>query len=288
MPGGHVEVNGQKLYYEIDGEGDDLLLIGGLGQDVTGWAFQVPRFIQHYRVIVFDNRDAGRSAEASGPYTTADMADDVAGLMDALQISRAHVLGYSLGGAIAQEFALRHQIRVNKLILACTSAHLARYQINLFDPVRFIREHDREGRILASQQLFMTMTREFLKLRGAVQMMLDLLSHPPFPQSPAALSRQIDACRTFDALDRLDRVSVPTCVLVGDQDILTPPWVARELAAAIPGARLQMLADGGHGLLFEIPEKFNRAVLDFLLDQRAPQPAGGSGLSCPARSAAGS
>jgi pimeloyl-ACP methyl ester carboxylesterase len=252
MQSGHVEVNGQKLYYEIEGEGDELLLIGGLGQDVTGWAFQIPRFIQHYRVIAFDNRDAGRSAAASGPYTTADMAEDVAGLMDALQIRRAHVLGYSLGGAI------------NKLILACSSAHLARYQINIFEAVRFIREHDSEGRILASQQLFMTMTREFLKLKGAVSMMLEMMSHPPFPQSAAALGRQIDACRTFDALDRLGRVSVPTCVLAGDQDILTPPWVARELADAIPGARLQIVANGGHGLLFEIPERFNRAVLDFL------------------------
>lgn len=266
MQSGHVTANGQKLYYEIDGDGDDLLLIGGLGQDVTGWAFQVPRFIQHYRVIAFDSRDAGRSAEASGPYATADMADDVAGLMDALQITRAHVLGYSLGGAIAQEFVLRHPTRVNKLVLACSSGHLARYQINIFEPVRFMREHDSEGRILASQQLFMTMTREFLKLKGAVSMMLEMMSHPPFPQSAAALSRQIDACRTFDALDRLGRVSAPTCVLAGDQDILTPPWVARELAAAIPGSELQILADGGHGLLFETPEKFNRAVLHFLQD----------------------
>jgi pimeloyl-ACP methyl ester carboxylesterase len=115
MQSGHVEVNGQKLYYEIEGEGDELLLIGGLGQDVTGWAFQIPRFIQHYRVIAFDNRDAGRSAAASGPYTTADMAEDVAGLMDALQIRRAHVLGYSLGGAIAQDFVLRHPTRSTSL-----------------------------------------------------------------------------------------------------------------------------------------------------------------------------
>ena len=264
MQSGHVEANGQRLYYQIEGEGDDLLLIGGLGQDLTGWPFQIPRFIQHHRVIAFDNRDVGRSAEAQGAYTTADMADDAAGLMDALGIRQAHVLGYSLGGAIAQELALRHPARIARLILACSSAHLARYQINIFDPVRFIREHDSDGRILAANQLFMTMTREFLKLKGAVNMMLEMMRHPPFPQSAAALSRQIDACRTFDVLDQLGSVRAATCVLVGDQDILTPPWVARELADAIPGARLQVLEGGAHGLLFEIPEKFNRAVLDFL------------------------
>lgn len=264
MESGYVEANGQRLYYEIEGEGDDLLLIGGLGQDITGWAFQIPRYIQHYRVIAFDNRDVGRSSEAQGPYTTADMAADAACVLDALQIRKAHVLGYSMGGAIAQELVLRHPERIDKLVLACTAGQLARYQINIFEPVKFIRENDTDGRILVTQQLFMAMTREFLMLKGAMNIMFELMLHPPFPQSAAALGRQIDASRTFDALDRLGSVRVPTCVLAGNQDILTPPWVAKELADAIPGARLRILEDGAHGLPLEIPEKFNRAVLDFL------------------------
>lgn len=264
MESGYADVNGQRLYYEIEGEGDDLLLIGGLGQDITGWVFQIPRFIQHYRVIAFDNRDVGRSSEAKGPYTITDMADDAAGFMDALGINRAYVLGYSMGGSIAQELVLRHPEKVRKLILACTTGQLARYQVNIFAPIRFIREKDTDGKMLVTQQLFMTMTREFLKLKKAMNMMFEMMLHPPFPQSNEAFSRQIDASNTFDVLDSLGSVKISTCVLAGNQDILIPPWIAKELADAIPGARFQILEDGGHGLLFEIPEKFNRAVLDFL------------------------
>jgi pimeloyl-ACP methyl ester carboxylesterase len=264
MESGYVDANGQKLYYEIEGDGDYLLLIGGLGQDVTGWAFQVPRFSQHYKVVAFDNRDAGRSSEARGPYTVADMAEDTACVMAALGISRAHVLGYSMGGAIAQELALRHSNKIEKLVLACTTGQLARYQIDMFESFRFIREHDSGGGVAARHQLFMTMTREFLTLKAGMQLMIEMLLHPPFVQSGPAFGRQIGANATFDALDRLQSLSVPVCVLAGSQDMLTPPWVARDLAAAIPGARLNILDAGAHALLFEIPEAFNRAVLDFL------------------------
>ena len=107
MESGFVETNGQKLYYEVHGEGEPLLLIMGLGNDATGWMFQVPAFAEHYKVIAFDNRDVGRSSEAKGPYTLADMAEDTAGLMDALGIEQAHVVGGSMGGSIAQELVIQ-------------------------------------------------------------------------------------------------------------------------------------------------------------------------------------
>jgi 3-oxoadipate enol-lactonase len=264
MESGYVDIKGQKLYYEIEGQGEDLLLISGLGQDVTGWAFQVPRYALYYRVITFDNRDVGRSGDATGPYKVGDMAEDAAALMDALGINRAYVLGYSMGGAIAQELALRHPEKVRKLILASTTAQLGRYKISIFEPMKFIREQDPDGKIMVNLQLFMVMTREFLKLKRATEMMAEMLLHPPFPQSGEGFARQIDANRSFDTLDRLHSVKAPTLVLVGDQDILTTPWEAKELADAIPGARFQILEDGGHGLVFEIPEKFNKAVVDFL------------------------
>jgi len=192
------------------------------------------------------------------------MAEDTVCVMAALGMRKAHVLGYSMGGAIAQELVLRYPNKIDKLILACTTGQLARYQINIFEPLRFIRERDSTGRVAARNQLFMTMTREFLKLKAGMHMMVEMLLKPPFVQPMQAFSRQIDANTTFDVLDRLGSVKVPVCVLAGSQDMLTPPWVAKELADAIPGARFQILEDGAHALLFEIPEAFNRAVLNFL------------------------
>jgi 3-oxoadipate enol-lactonase len=265
MENGFKECNGQKLYYKIHGEGEPLLLIMGLGGDSTAWMLQIPAFSKYFKVIVFDNRDVGRSSLAKTAYTIADMAEDTAGLMNALGIQQANVLGGSMGGFIAQELVIHHPGRIKKLVLACTTGQMARFKIDIFEPLLFIRQHDPSNKTFFSQMMFQTMTHEFLKNGEAVNQMLAFFQNPPFPQPIEAFVRQVNAIRTFDALDRLQAVKVPTLVLVGDQDIASPPWAARELASAIPGATLKVLEGGAHGFNFEIPDRFNQAVLEFLM-----------------------
>ena len=268
MDSGYVVANGQKLYYEIHGEGEPLVMIQGLGGDVTTWAAQIPALQRHFKVIAFDNRDAGRSSEAAEPYIIPDTADDAAALMDSLGISQAHVVGASMGGMVAQGLVLDHPHKVRKLVLLSTAARWVRFQVHFIRLMRWIRERDPDNEVLPiAGVLNGMMSTEFLKNDAAVDEMIER-GHfrPQFPQSLAAKSRQEDAVAQFNSLDRLGQIEAPTLVLAADQDMLVPVWCSQEVADAIPGARLQVLEGGGHGAIFEIPDKVNQAIIDFLKD----------------------
>jgi len=265
MKTGIIDTNGQQLYYEVHGEGEPLILIMGIGYDATLWGFnQIPAFSPKFQVVVFDNRDAGRSSKATTSYTIADMADDVAGLMDGLGIERAHILGISMGGMIAQEFALRYPDRLNKLILVGTGASTGRAK---FDPImvwNFVKQHDQEGLIFAAEQFLWLFSTDFVRNHQAVDQTLALMASNPNPFSPEAYARQAEAYVKHDALDRVGAIKAHTLVITGEQDRLTPPWIGRELADAIPGAKFHLVEGGPHALPLERPDDFNKIVIDFL------------------------
>lgn len=267
MKSGNISSNGQQLYYEVHGEGVPLVLIMGIGYDATLWSLhQIPAFSSEFQVVAFDNRDAGRSSKATASYTIADMADDVAGLLDGLKIDRAHVLGHSMGGMIAQEFALRHPKRLNKLVLSGTGAGTGRAK---FDPIAvwsFVKQHDTEGLTFAAQQLVWLFSTDFMRNHRAVDDTLALLGSNPNPVSPEAYRRQAYAYIHHDALDRLGKIAAQTLVLTGEQDRLTPPWIGRELAEAIPGAKFHLFEGPGssHAVLLERPDDYNHVIRSFL------------------------
>ena len=267
MKKGKVECNGQTLYWESHGEGTPLVLVMGIGYDATLWELhQVPWFSKHFQTIVFDNRDVGRSSRASGAYTIADMAYDVVGLLDGLGIERAHLLGLSMGGMICQEFAIRHPNRLIKLVLTGTGAAQARAK---FDPISiwsFVKAHDSEGLTFAAQQFIWLFSESFRRNHEAVDNTMQMLASNPNPVSAEAFQRQAEAYVKHDTLSRLGRVTAPTIVISGEQDRLTPPWICREVADAIPNAKYLLVEGDGssHVLPLERPDDFNRAALSFL------------------------
>ena len=264
---GSIHANGQKLYFEVHGDGPPLVLIMGIGYDATLWTLaQVPALSDTFQVVIFDNRDVGRSSHASEPYTIADMADDVAGLMDALDMTRAHVLGLSMGGMIAQEFALRHASRLDRLVLTGCGAAPARVT---FDPIRtwnWVKATDKTGEVFACQQFTWLFSNSFLRNAEAVQQTMALLASNPNPVGPDAYDRQAQAYLRFDALDRVAEISSPTLMIAGEQDLLTPPWVCREVADRIPGCQFEIIRGDGssHLVPIERPDEFNHLVTTFL------------------------
>jgi 3-oxoadipate enol-lactonase len=264
---GTVQANGQQLYYEVHGDGPPLVLLMGIGYDSSLWTLaQVPALSTRFQVVLIDNRDAGRSSRADHPYRIADMADDVAALLDALGIHRSHLLGLSMGGLIAQEFALRRADRLDRLVLTGTGAAPARRAVDPIEIWSWIKANDPSGDVFGSQQFVSLFSTAFLRNCDAVGDTAKMLASNPYAMDHEAYARQADAYRHFDALDRLGAITAPTLVIVGEQDLLTPPWIAREVADAIPDARFEViLGDGSsHVVPIERPDDFNRLVSNFL------------------------
>lgn len=262
-----ISSNGQDLYCEIHGEGYPLVLIMGIGYDSSIWKLhQVPDLANLFRVVIFDNRDTGLSSRASQPYSISDMADDLAGLLDGLKIQRAHLLGLSMGGMIAQEFALRHPERVDRLVLSGSGAAPARSAIDAIQVWSWVKHHDPSGETFTAQQFAWLFSMSFLRNQAAVEQTRAILASNPNPVSPDGYARQATAYLQHDVLDRLGYIRAETLVVAGEQDLLTPPWALREVADAIPDARLEILRGDGssHLMALERPGEFNQLVTDFL------------------------
>jgi pimeloyl-ACP methyl ester carboxylesterase len=194
------------------------------------------------------------------------MADDVAGLLDALDIERTHLLGLSMGSMIGMEFALRHANRLDRLVLAGPCAAPARSAVDPISIWNWVKSNDRGGEVFGGQQLTWLFSSAFRRDQQAVQETIAMLASNPYPVEPQAYARQAQAYLRFDALDRLGGITAPTLVIVGEQDMLTPPWVAREVAAGIPAARFEIVTGDGssHVLPLERPDDFNQLVTTFL------------------------
>ena len=271
-----VKVNDVELYYEEHGSGDPLLLIMGLAADSTAWLFQLPAFAERYRTIVFDNRGVGRSAKPPGPYTIRQMGDDAAALLAALGIDRAHVVGVSMGGMIAQELALQHPERVRSLVLACTYPEpdeevrlgRANSMTQLGGNVDANGNATIDLSTIDPMMIFQTLLPKVFSpafLMNQLPTLMQLFGGAlQYGFSIEAILAQVDAVMSHKATDRLHRISAPTLVLTGDADLLIPPANSDILAQEIPGAKLVKIPGGTHGFNFETPELFNQAVLDFV------------------------
>jgi pimeloyl-ACP methyl ester carboxylesterase len=259
-----ARVNGIDIFYRQEGDGPDLVLIMGLGAHSGAWLLNAPAFAKHYRVTTFDNRGAGRTSAPDEPYSIRGMADDTAALMAELGIERAHIVGASMGGMVAQELAINYTERIDRLVIACSRARSSDLRRKIAVAQRALWEAGIDRDAIAAIQQPWGRTTATLQDPQVPLDLLALSAKDPYPIAKHAYLRQLDATIAHDTLDRLHQITAPTLVLVGAEDILTPPSESIEIAERIPGSRLQILPRGGHGFSGEYPADFNKAVLDFL------------------------
>jgi pimeloyl-ACP methyl ester carboxylesterase len=226
------------------------------------WFPQIPVFSKHFRLLLLDNRGAGRTDKPEGPYSVKQMAADTNGLLAALDIRRTALLGVSMGGMIAQELAIDHPEKLSCLILACTSfggPESIRASQEILNALSAGSNADEEARRLQEQALFCDET--ILNRRDVIAAYAAARSK--FPITRNSLQWQRDALRTHDAASRLGRIQAPTLIMTGIEDRLVPARNSHLMASRIPGAVLEELP-GGHAFMIEYPEVFNRSVIEFM------------------------
>jgi 3-oxoadipate enol-lactonase len=263
-----AQVNGIGMYYQVYGEGEPLVMIQGDGGSHNGWFFQTRTFRRHFQVVVFDNRGIGRTDKSAGPYTIETMAVDTLGLMDHLGIERAHILGVSLGGIVAQDIAIHHPERVKKLVLACTTTGEAEDADVHPEMLRVLGVAEGSTEVDFESVDFTNTMNAVISLafnRRFYRMFLAPLSAFYLKQAGVEGHRQqMEAVVGYSTAAELHRVQAPTMVITGTGDRIVSPRSSEVIASRLPGARLVKIEGGSHAFNIEMRGRFNKEVLDFL------------------------
>jgi pimeloyl-ACP methyl ester carboxylesterase len=257
--GERVTAGDVELWVERRGEGPEVLLIAGLGDPAEAWQPQLDGLADRYRVTAFDNRGAARTPLGDAAPSASSMADDAAALLRALEVPSAHVAGFSMGSAIAQELALRDPELVRSLVLVSTYARPDALFDSQLDFWRWLPEVAPSERAFF-EAFFTWVYTPRAHADGSVAEIVEEAIAFPHQQSVEAFQAQVDVCRSHDSVDRLAEIAVPTLVLSGEFDVILPPRFGRAVAAAIPGARFEVMAGEAHQPFQEVPDVFNARV----------------------------
>ncbi len=258
-----ISIGECSLYYERQGAGFPVVFVPGLSGFGSFWHDQIAAFAKKFEVLTHDHRGIGESDSSRAGVTVEKLSRDVVGLMDALGIRRAHVVGHSTGGAIAQVLAIEHPSRLASVVLSATWTRADAYLRRIFALRKELLQRLGPSAYLQAATLFLYpswwISRNNEKLRQ-----LEAQALAAFPPTEIVASR-IDAILAFDQTENLRRIRTPTLIIGAEDDIVTPVYFSEELARLIPGAEVKIFPRGGHFFTQVLAREFNSAVLPFLL-----------------------
>jgi 3-oxoadipate enol-lactonase len=258
-----ASVNGVDLNYKLDGDGaETIVLINGLADDLETWVFQVEEFVAAgYRVLRFDNRGIGASSKPAGPYSSQMLADDAKGLVDSLGLTGFHLMGVSMGGMVAQEYALSYPGDLQSVTFGCTYAAPGPFCSRMFAMWADAAQVLGVPFVMRDVALW-AFTVPFFEQRGAE--LAEFETAMRYMDQPVhAYLAQLAVIQNHDTTGRLGAITVPSLILAGQEDILIPVSLSRRIHEAIPGSQWATTS-GGHACIWEHPDEFNRTFLDFV------------------------
>ena len=265
----YVENQGARIYWDQQGEGDPILLIMGLGYPSCMWHRTRPVLAERFRTIALDNRGIGNSDVPAGPYPIALMASDAAAVLDAAKVESAHVFGVSMGGMIAQEFALQYPKRVRSLILGCTAAGGPTAVRAEQDAIQMLMSRDK---MTAEQALQAPVPFIYDPATPRARIDEDLALRRPWLPRPEGYKSQLQGILAWEGYSRLPAIHAPTLVIHGESDRLVPPGNGKLIAERIPGAKLVMIPQASHLFLTDQTDTAHRTILQFLEEQVHKEP----------------
>lgn len=264
-----IQTNGIELYYELHGSGAPLVLISGLGYPAWEWHKMVPYLAEKFQVITFDNRGVGLSDKPAGSYTAAMLAADVAGMLDTLGVEQAIILGHSMGGFVAQAFALIYPERVRRLILASTNFGGPRHVPISAEAMTVLADVTSDPLTRFKNGLIVSTAPGFAESHPEIiaEWLAWRLANPIDPagyQSQMMIGLGLLAeAAAFE--HQLPQISAPTLILFGAHDKVVPPANADLLAQQVTGSQVVIFPDAGHFFPIEIPQAAAQAVINFVL-----------------------
>ncbi len=264
----YIETNGIKMYYEEQGTGDPLLLIMGITATGSVWGKHAAFWQKNFRCIMPDNRGVGLSDVPAGPYTSAQMADDYAGLLDALHLKKTKVVGCSMGSIIAQQFAIRHPEKLSSVVFMCPWARCDTKAKAIFQNMIHCKARLTPEEFMLYIQLLIFSQQYWSDPQNAAGLEKDRMqaASEPNPQTYTGLLSQAMACMSHNVMDDLYKIKQPALVIGGKEDIFTPPWMAKELAENISNAAIHLYEGCGHAFHWEAIEDFNPRIMSWLLE----------------------
>lgn len=256
-----IELNGINLNYELNGQGHAVVFINGLTMDVNGWFLQVSAFSERYRVLRYDCRGQGQSDKPDMDYSQEMHADDLSDLMDKLGIRRAHVIGISNGGMIAQHFTIKHPEKVGALVLVDTCSYIDTL-LDLMIKIWITASEVGGSEMRYDVALPLIFSEDFIKKNYNNMLIMKEFNVKNNP--PRAIINLANACLKHNIADRISEIKAPTLIVFGEEDILIPSKYSKILHEKIQGSEFVVLKNCGHVPPLEKPDEFNNIVLNFL------------------------